>query len=106
MLLSAEHLSMDFGDRKLLEDVNFYLNDGDKTGIIGINGTGKSTFLKILAGELAPDKGAVTRNPNVQVSFLSQNPAMDDQATVLEQVFLHFPAQFRPVSCGSSPSWA
>ena len=98
MLLSAEHLSMDFGDRKLLEDVNFYLNDGDKTGIIGINGTGKSTFLKILAGELAPDKGAVTRNPNVQVSFLSQNPAMDDQATVLEQVFLHFPAQFRELN--------
>ena len=98
MLLSAEHLSMDFGDRKLLEDVNFYLNDGDNTGIIGINGTGKSTFLKILAGELAPDKGAVTRNPNVQVSFLSQNPAMDDQATVLEQVFLHFPAQFRELN--------
>ena len=98
MLLSAEHLSMDFGDRKLLEDVNFYLDDGDKTGIIGINGTGKSTFLKILAGELPPDGGKVTRNPNVQVSFLSQNPAMEDEATVLEQVFLHFPAQFRELN--------
>ena len=98
MLLSAEHLSIDFGDRRLLEDVNFYLDDGDKTGIIGVNGTGKSTFLKVLVGELAPDKGAVTRNPNVQVSFLSQNPAMDDQATVLEQVFLHFPAQFRELN--------
>ena len=98
MLLSAEHLSMDFGDRKLLEDVNFYLDDGDKTGIIGINGTGKSTFLKILAGELTPDVGKVTRNPNVQVSFLSQNPAMEDGATVLEQVFLHFPAQFRELN--------
>ena len=98
MLLSAEHLSMDFGDRKLLEDVNFYLDDGDKTGIIGINGTGKSTFLKILAGELPPDRGSVTRNPNVQVSFLSQNPAMEDDATVLEQVFLHFPSQFRELN--------
>ena len=98
MLLSAEHLSMDFGDRKLLEDVNFYLDDGDKTGIIGINGTGKSTFLKILAGELTPDAGKDTRNPNVQVSFLSQNPAMEDGATVLEQVFLHFPAQFRELN--------
>ena len=98
MLLSAEHLSMDFGDRKLLEDVNFYLDDGDKTGIIGINGTGKSTFLKILAGELPPDRGSVTRNPNVQVSFLSQNPHMEDEATVLEQVFLHFPAQFRELN--------
>ena len=50
MLLSAEHISINFGSRQLLEDVNFYLNEGDKTGIIGINGTGKSTFLKVLAG--------------------------------------------------------
>ena len=46
MLLSAEHISINFGSRQLLEDVNFYLNEGDKTGIIGINGTGKSTFLR------------------------------------------------------------
>ena len=98
MLLSAEHLSMDFGDRKLLEDVNFYLNEGDKTGIIGINGTGKSTFLKVLAGVLPPDKGAVTRNPGVQIGYLPQNPAMEDEATVLEQVFLHFPAEFRALN--------
>ena len=98
MLLSAEHLSIDFGDRRLLEDVNFYLDDGDKTGIIGVNGTGKSTFLKVLVGELAPDKGAVTRNPNVQVSYLPQNPPMEDEATVLEQVFLHFPADFRALN--------
>ena len=48
MLLSAEHLSINFGSRQLLEDVNFYLNEGDKVGVIGINGTGKSTFLKTL----------------------------------------------------------
>ena len=52
MLLSAEHLSINFGSRQLLEDVNFYLNEGDKVGVIGINGTGKSTFLKVLAGRL------------------------------------------------------
>ena len=98
MLLSAEHLSIDFGDRRLLEDVNFYLDDGDKTGIIGVNGTGKSTFLKVLVGELSPDKGMVTRNPNVQVSYLPQNPPMEDEATVLEQVFLHFPADFRALN--------
>ena len=44
MLLSAEHLSINFGSRQLLDDVNFYLNEGDKVGVIGINGTGKSTF--------------------------------------------------------------
>ena len=98
MLLSAEHISINFGSRQLLSDVNFYLNEGDKVGIIGINGTGKSTFLKVLAGVLEADEGHITRNPNVQVSFLSQNPLMDDNATILEQVFLHFPAEFRELN--------
>ncbi|WP_298032704.1 ABC-F family ATP-binding cassette domain-containing protein [uncultured Dysosmobacter sp.] len=98
MLLSAEHLSINFGSRQLLDDVNFYLNEGDKTGVIGINGTGKSTFLKVLAGATEADGGRISRNPNVQVSFLPQNPVMDDDATVLEQVFLHFPAEFRALN--------
>ena len=98
MLLSAEHLSINFGSRQLLDDVNFYLNEGDKTGVIGINGTGKSTFLKVLAGIAEPDGGGVTKNPNVQVSFLAQNPAMEDEATVLEQVFLHHGDQFRELN--------
>ena len=98
MLLSAENLSINFGSRQLLTDVNFYLNEGDKVGIIGINGTGKSTFLKVLSGLLEPDEGRITRNPNVQISYLSQNPNMDDNATVLEQVFLHFPAEFRQLN--------
>ena len=98
MLLSAEHLSINFGSRQLLDDVNFYLNEGDKTGIIGINGTGKSTFLKVLAGVTEADAGTISRNPNVQVSLLAQNPVMEDSATVLEQVFLHFPAEFRELN--------
>ena len=98
MLLSAEHLSINFGSRQLLEDVNFYLNEGDKIGVIGINGTGKSTFLKVLAGRLEADAGTISRNPNVQVSLLEQNPPMEDDATVLEQVFLHFPKEFRELN--------
>ena len=98
MLLSAERISINFGSRQLLENVNFYLNEGDKTGIIGINGTGKSTFLKVLAGITEPDAGTISRNPNVQVSFLPQNPVMDDSATVLEQVFLHFSPEFRALN--------
>lgn len=98
MLLSAEHLSINFGSRQLLDDVNFYLNEGDKTGVIGVNGTGKSTFLKVLSGTLEPDAGTIARNPNVQVSVLSQNPVMEDGATVLEQVFLHFPPEFRALN--------
>ncbi len=98
MLLSAENISINFGMKQLLTNVNFYLNEGDKVGLIGINGTGKSTFLKVLAGTLEPDAGRITRNPNVQISYLSQNPVMDENATVLEQVFLHFPAQFRELN--------
>ena len=98
MLLSAEHLSINFGSRQLLNDVNFYLNEGDKVGVIGINGTGKSTFLKVLSGITEPDGGTISRNPNVQISLLSQNPVMDEDATVLEQVFLHFPAEFRALN--------
>ena len=98
MLLSAEHLSINFGSRQLLQDVNFYLKEGDKAGVIGINGTGKSTFLKVLAGLIPPDEGRITRNPNVQIGYLPQNPVMDDDATVLEQVFLHYPAEFRALN--------
>ena len=97
MLLSAEHISINFGMRQLLNDVNLYLNEGDKIGIIGINGTGKSTFLKILAGAMEPDEGKISRNPNIKVSYLPQNPHMDDNATVLEQVFMNMTADYRSV---------
>ena len=95
MLLSAEHISLNFGLKQLLDDVTFYLNEGDKTGIIGINGTGKSSFLRVLAGEQVPDEGKVSLDPNVQVSFLSQNPKMDEEHTVLEQVFADFSPDVR-----------
>ncbi len=98
MLLSAEHISLNFGGRQLLDDVTFYLNPDEKVGIIGINGTGKSTFLKVLSGSLEPDMGKITRDPNVQVSFLSQIPEMDENNTVLEQLFANFPPEFRSLN--------
>ena len=98
MLLSAEHISLNFGLKPLLDDVTLYLSQGDKVGLIGINGTGKSSFLRVLAGQQPPDQGSVTRDPNVQVCFLPQNPPMEAGATVLEQVFLHFPAEFRELN--------
>jgi ATP-binding cassette subfamily F protein uup len=98
MLLSAEHLCKNYGSRQLLDDVNFYLDEGDKVGVIGINGTGKSTLLKILAGAEPADSGSIARNPNLQVVYLPQDPAMDPAATVLEQVFLGFPADFRELN--------
>jgi ATP-binding cassette subfamily F protein uup len=95
MLLTAEHISLNFGLKQLLDDVTLYLNQGDKIGIIGINGTGKSSFLRVLAGQQVPDEGTVSRDPNVQVSFLPQNPPMEEGATVLEQVFAHYPPETR-----------
>ena len=98
MLLSAEHLAKDYGGKTLLEDVTLYLNAGDRVGLIGVNGTGKSTLLKVLAGVESPDSGRVARDPNVQLAYLPQTPAMDDGNTVLEQVFHDFPAQFRALN--------
>ncbi len=87
MYLSAEHLSINYGIKELVKDASLYLEPGDKIGLIGINGTGKSTFLRCLAGKEKPDSGVVTRFPNVQVVYLPQNPPMDERNTVLEQVF-------------------
>lgn len=95
MLLSAEHLSKNYGMKTLLEDASIYLEQGEKIGVIGINGTGKSTLLRLLSGTEAPDEGAVRRDPNVQVSYLRQNPEMNPNASILEQVFLGFPGDFR-----------
>ena len=83
MLLTAEQLYKNYGDRQLLDDVTLYLNAGDKLGLIGINGTGKSTLLKVLAGVEDADTGRVTRDPNVQLSYLPQTPVMNDDNTVL-----------------------
>ncbi|MFI3313959.1 MAG: ABC-F family ATP-binding cassette domain-containing protein, partial [Eubacteriales bacterium] len=95
MLLSAENLSMNYGMKQLFENITLHLNPMDKVGIIGVNGTGKSTLLRVLAKQIEPDRGAVAFDPNIQVSFLSQNPEMDDKNTVLEQVFSSFPPEFR-----------
>ncbi|MGE4215398.1 MAG: ABC-F family ATP-binding cassette domain-containing protein [Anaerotignaceae bacterium] len=98
MLLSAENISKNYGMKQLLNGVSIYLNEGDKIGIIGINGTGKSTLLRILAGVEEPDVGKAWFNPNLQISFLRQNPPMEDSMTVLEQVFENLPSQYRQLN--------
>ena len=98
MLLTAENVSLNFGTKQLLEDVSLYVNAGDKYGIIGINGTGKSTLLRVLAGRLAPDSGSVATDPNVRLSFLGQNPEMDPERTVMEQVMADHDPQARELA--------
>jgi ATP-binding cassette subfamily F protein uup len=98
MLLSAEQIATNFGMKQLLNGASLYLERGEKIGIIGINGTGKSTMLKILAGVLVPDSGNVSRDPNVQVAYLPQNPVVDNNNTVLEQVFADYDPAFRTLN--------
>lgn len=97
MLLSAEHLSINYGVKELVSDASLYLEPGDKIGVIGVNGAGKSTLLRCLAGQEQPDSGAVTRFPNVQLVYLAQNPPMDPDKTVLEQVFASQDAAYREI---------
>ena len=75
MLLSAEHLSINFGSRQLLDDVNFYLNEGDKVGVIGINGTGKSTLLQVLDGKRRPSGGMVRLGSGAKPGVFTQQQA-------------------------------
>ena len=87
MILSAENLSYSYGARTLFEHVTFNVEEGDKYGIIGVNGTGKSTLLRMLANHDAGEKGKLTIPGNVVMEYLPQDPPFDPEATVLEQIF-------------------
>ena len=86
MILSAENLSFSYGDRVLFKNINFNVEEGDKVGIIGVNGTGKSTFLKMIANRDAGG-GKMIIPGTVVMEYLPQDPPFEPQATVLEQIF-------------------
>lgn len=86
MILSAENLGHSYGVRTLFKNISFNIEEGDKIGVIGVNGTGKSTLLRDIAtGE--PGEGKITKNGTCVIEYLPQDPAFDPDATVLEQVF-------------------
>ncbi|WP_163194618.1 ABC-F family ATP-binding cassette domain-containing protein [Clostridium thermarum] len=86
-LLSAENITKSYSEKKLFNNINLGINDGDKIGVIGINGTGKSTLLKVIAGVEEVDEGRIIRSNALQIEYLQQNPHFDQEATVLQQVF-------------------
>lgn len=85
-LLSAENIVKSYALRQLFHRISFGINEGDRIGLIGINGTGKSTLLKILAGEEETDEGTVTYRSGLRIAYLSQNPIFQPDQTILQYV--------------------
>ncbi len=90
-ILSAEHINKAYTLKKLLTDVTLYIGEHDRIGVVGVNGTGKSTLLKILAGLEEPDSGTVMRKNGLRVSFLPQMPDYSVERTAVEQVLFDAP---------------
>ena len=85
-ILSAEHIAKSYTLKKLITDATLYISEHDRIGVVGVNGTGKSTLLKILCGMEEPDSGVVMRRNGLRVSFLPQMPVYDVKRTSVEQV--------------------
>ncbi len=86
ILLNADKISKSFTERPLLDNISLSINEGDKIGLIGVNGTGKSTLLKILAGKEEAEGGIIVRTKGVRVGYLPQNPVFSKELSVLDQV--------------------
>lgn len=87
-IISIENLNKSYGEKILFENLSLGINEGEKIGLIGRNGEGKTTLLKIISGYEKEDSGIITKNRNLRIEYLSQNITFKDDLTVLEQVFM------------------
>lgn len=87
MILSAEKISKSYSEKILINEISIGINEGDKIGLIGVNGTGKTTLLRVLAGNESYDTGKIIYSNGVKIEFLPQNPDFVDGNTILEQIF-------------------
>lgn len=85
-ILSVDNIKKTFADTPLLDGVSFYLQENEKVGVIGINGTGKSTLLKIIAGYEEADEGSITKANNIVIRYLPQNPEFKENETIMESI--------------------
>ncbi len=92
-LLTIENMSKSYTERMLFDQVSLGINEGEKIGVIGINGTGKSTLLKMIAGLEEPDIGTITRGKKVRIGYLSQTPAFEEGLSILQNVVLNQKAE-------------
>ena len=98
ILLSAEKISKSFPDKVLLQKASLYLSDTDKVGIIGVNGTGKTTLLNLLAGQTSPDEGTIARASGARIAYLQQNPVFNKDLSLLSIVLQNTDRQSRDES--------
>ena len=85
-VINVEHISKLYGDKMILEDLSCSVDDGDRSGIIGINGTGKSTLLRIIAGEEEADEGKIIFSNGMTIGWMGQNPEFDEESSILKYV--------------------
>ena len=85
-LISASEIEINFGRQNILDKASLSIHAGDRVGMVGRNGSGKSTFLKILAGLMQPDSGSVIRSRDLVIGYLSQDFTLDESKTVFENV--------------------
>lgn len=97
VLLTAENIGKTYGTRRLFGEVTFGIEEGEKIGVIGVNGTGKSTFLKVMAGAEIPEEGEIQQKKGLVIEYLPQNPSFNEEETVLRQVLASDSPVFRAV---------
>lgn len=85
--LKIEHITKTYGEKTLFQDISLTITEGERIGFIGVNGTGKSSLLQIISGKDAPDKGEVTKPKDYRIDYLSQDPALPEEATILDAIF-------------------
>ena len=86
-IINIEHISKIFGEKVIYEDASFGVQQGDRIGIVGINGTGKSTLLRMIAGDEVPDEGQIIRQNGLKIAWVPQNPVFPEDADIRAYAF-------------------
>lgn len=85
--MRAEGLTSTYGEKTLFKDVNFIINENDRIGLIGVNGSGKTSLLNVISGETSPEKGTITKPNDYTIGYLKQQPELDESKTIMEAIF-------------------